>query len=253
MGLRFSSLLLGSAALFVACTTPQGGTDIGNGIVAVQVDLHGFDGRAVPRSLDLASGDRIAQAMIAAEKLELKPGQSCGDEEGEEEGEEGELDVEGPILADLAGEGVVGGPLAFDVDESSFCELGLDLHADEQLGGASVLLRGSRADGVPFEVHSELSERLELESEGAPFTLEKGDAALVLAFDLGAWVEALELASLTAGADGTIMVVKDTGNEAVERALERFEEAVKKSARLVRDGDGDAELDDDEEDEPIAD
>lgn len=100
---------------------------------------------------------------------------------------------------------------------------------------------------------AELSERLELRSAGDPFTLEEGDAALVLAFDLGAWVEALDLASLTAGTDGSIMVAKDTGDDAIEKALERFEEAVKESARLVRDGDGDAELDDDEEDEPIAD
>lgn len=243
-----SAAALAAATLLACTTTPQSGTDIGNGIVAVQVDLQGYDGRAVPRRLDLASGDRIDEAMIAVEKIRLRPGETCGDEEGEEEEEDDdELDVEGPILADLAGEGVVGGPLGFDVEGGSFCELRLDLHAGELLEGASVVLRGARADGVPFEVRSEISESLELRSGDAPFSLTEGDAALVLAFDLAAWIEALDLASLAADPGGTIRIAEDSGDEALEDALDRFEEAVKASAELVRDEDGDADLDDDED------
>lgn len=248
---RFACLALVTA--LVACTTPTGGTDIGNGIVAVQVDLQGYDGRAVPRRLDTITGDRIDEAMIAIERLRLEPGDACADEVEEEEGEEREDDVIGPILADLAGEGVQGGPLGFDVADSAFCELRLDLHASDQLDGAAVRLRGARVDGVPFEVHSEEEGELSLRSRGEPFSLVAGDAAVLLAFDLGAWVEAIDLGSLEPGPDGVIRIAEDSEDDEVQAALERFDEAVRASVRLVRDGDGDAALDAEEQDETLAD
>lgn len=250
---RFACLALVVTAL-VACTTPTGGTDIGNGIVAVQLDLQGYDGRAVPRRLDMVTGDRIDEAMIAIERLRLEPGDACADEaEEEKEAEEREDDVVGPILADLAGEGVQGGPLGFDVAASSFCELRLDLHASDQLDGAAVRLRGARADGVPFVVHSEEEGELSLRSRGEPFSLMAGDAAVLLAFDLGAWVEAIDLGSLEPGPDGVIRIAEDSGDDEVQAALQRFDDAVRASVRVVRDGDGDAVLDAEEQDETLAD
>ena len=228
-----------AAAALVACG-PQGGTDVGNGR-SVKLQLQGYEAppRAGTQSITTASGVTIEGAWVAVDRIRFVPAANCDEPQTE-------IDVEGPFVADLAGPGVLGGPIDFAVASDTFCELRVGFHtleagtepvgAPPALSGASIWVMGKRADGEAFTVTSRLSERLELEAKDAGgFSLAAGDNPLFVAYELASWVDALGLDTLA-----TPIVVDDDQN--ADR-LQPFEDAVKTSIRLLRDDDEDGVLD----------
>lgn len=223
---------------------PQGGTDVGNG-ATVKLQLEAYEGSTLTQSQSITTsgGVRVDAIWMAVDRLRFVPATDC-------EESETEIDVEGPFVADLVDIGVLGGPPEFPVSGDVFCELRVGFReleaasvppgAPPELVGRSIRVVGERADGTPFVVSSKLDERVELESsdEGG-FTLPAGSNPLFIAFEIGSWVDALGLDSLGVGP-----IVVDE-NENGDR-LSDFEDAVKDSIRLLRDGDEDGELDPDE-------
>src|SRR4030095_6144152 len=94
-----------------ACTVPQGGTDVGNGVTGtVELDLRAYE--QLPnqhtQSLPLQDGTRIDELWLGVDPIRLRPGTNCSDGDTE-------VDVKGPLIADLLGEGVLGGRASFPI------------------------------------------------------------------------------------------------------------------------------------------
>jgi len=238
--------LLGLMSALTAC----GGTDVGNGR-SIKLELQGYEDPAFnqAQSLTLESGVLIESLFVNVDRLSFEPAVngSCDDRP-----ELDDVDLPGPVVANLVGEGVLGGAPVLPEQDASLCEFEfryqpLDLGvapagAPAEMEGLSIRMTGERADGTTFVVESRLGEELELEArEGSPFTVGEGTNALLLSFEIGSWVEALTLDGLTGPA-----IIDEEQNQ---DRLERFEEAVKRSARLLRDDDDDGEVDIDERSE----
>lgn len=220
---------------------PQGGTDVGNGrTVTLQLQAYEEAAFAGSQSITTSGGTRIDAAWVAVDRLRFVPATDC-------EEAETEIDVEGPLVADLIGVGVLGGAPQFPVAADTFCEVRVGFHeleagtepasAPPELVGRSIRLEGAREDGTPFTVSSKLSERLELEaSDDGGFSLPMGGNPLFIAFEIGRWVDALDLATL--GPDPIVVDEDDNPDR-----LAAFDDAVKDSIRLLRDGDEDGEID----------
>lgn len=234
---------MSTLAFSVGCG-PQGGTDVGNG-ATVTLQLEAYEEAALTQSQSITTtaGVRVDAIWVAVDRLHFVPATDCDEAETE-------IDVEGPFVADLVGNGVVGGPPEFPVSGDVFCELRVGFReleaelvppgAPPELVGRSIRVIGERADGTPFVVASKLDERIELEaSDEGGFTLPVGRNPLFIAFEIGSWMDALALESLGPGP----ITVDDEQNS---DRLSDFEDAVKDSIRLLRDGDEDGELDPDE-------
>lgn len=232
------SALAALAACAAACSDPQGGTDVGNG-ATVELDLSAYEQPPGPgsQSVDLSSGARVDAIWMAVDRVRLRPGAECLEDDTE-------VDLEGPLVADLAGAGLVGGPASFAVQAGPFCRLRVGFHkleaavpagAPAELAGLSILVLGTRSDGVAFQVRSEINEETELDATNGSFELPAGTSPLFLAHDVGPWIGALALDSL---AGSPVVVDKESNAD----RLAAFEEAVKLSARLFRDQDADGDL-----------
>lgn len=230
----------------VASCGPRGGTDVGNG-ATVSFNLKGFERApsASTKSLKLASGDTIDEVWIAVERLRLTPGTTC--EESNDP-----VQAEGPLVADLLAQGLVGiDPPEAMVKAGDYCRLQLDLHelqADERpsgapadLVGAALLMRGTRADGVPFMVKTKTSVEFRLRAKDTAFHIE-GGVPFIIGFELSSMVASLDLGTLT----GPSIVIDEATN--TDR-LDAFNEALKTSPRLFVDEDEDGDLSSGESDD----
>lgn len=227
--------------------TGCGGTDVGNGR-SIKLELQGYEDPAFTQSqsLTLESGVHIESLFVSVDRISFEPAVngSCADRPELED-----VDLPGPVVANLVGEGVLGGAPVLSDQDAALCEFEFRYQPLEladapegtpaALDGLSLRMTGERADGSAFVVESRLGEELELEArDGVPFGVEEGNNAMLLSFELSTWVEALALDGLT----GPVLINEDENQD----RLERFEEAVKRSARLLRDVDGDGDVDIDE-------
>ncbi len=103
----------------------------------------------------------------------------------------------------------------------------------EDLAGASILIRGTNADGVPFELRDTLEERFRLDG---PYDLD-GDESFLVGFALADWLRAADVAAV---ADEDPVLIDIASRPAV---IEGFRERVSDSADLFRDEGGDGLLD----------
>lgn len=237
--LRFALAL--SALVVAACGTlgPQSGTDVGNG-ATVALNLQGWvdPNRPQKQSLTLSDGARVDELYLVVVDARLQPGASCASSDQE-------VDVKGPLVADLLGGGIVSGRVTFPVTPGPFCRFHLafaKLEKDQvppgtppALVGSSILMRGARADGVPFEVLADFGDEIELEAKNGSFVLPKGTSALILGFEIGSWMDALDLGTL---AGNPIVVSPDVNKD----RLDALHEVVKTSERLFKDQDDDGKL-----------
>lgn len=233
-----------SAGFLVGCGGgPKSGTDVGNGR-EIRLQIRAYE-EATQRSTTLQDGARVDELWMVVGRIRMTPGADC-------DSDDDKVDIEGPVVVDLLGETAPSMPLLIGSESGSFCQLRVAFEkatAEELPAGApaglaeqSVVMRGVRADGTPFEVISDVNDEYSLEAKDGTFELPVGGNPLFLAYELGAWMTALDLDNLTGD---PILVSKDenSGN------LSDFEDAVKGSAKLLRDGDEDGELDADELDE----
>lgn len=131
----------------------------------------------------------------------------------------------------------------FETGVSAYCGVEFDVEPSSAanpaaLEGLGVYVRGTRSDGVPFEVRSELNLSTALSSEtGESF----GTNHLALGFDLATWFEGADVESATE-TDG-VALIDATSNADV---LAAFEANTAAAAALYEDADRDGVLDEDE-------
>jgi hypothetical protein len=227
---------------------PSAGTDVGNGRTGF--NLQGYeqvDGAAAPSTsegITLSTGVVVESLYMVVDKIRLVPGTNCSEDDG------AEFDLAGPLVANLVGAGVFGGVPQFETAVGSFCEFEMDFHrleADDTVPAASpdalvdrsILMYGTTLSGDRFTVESELNEEFKLDAKDGAFTLDASQHSLVLAFEIGSWVASLDLDTLGPGD----IAINSSDNQ---DRLNDFEDAVKRSAKLFRDGDKDGELDENE-------
>jgi hypothetical protein len=238
-------------ALAMTACGPRGGTDVGNG-ATVSFDLSGYEAKtpidttdatgSQKQAITLTTGDTVDEVWIAVERFQLQPGATCSGADTTA------TTYDGPLIVNL----LDGNPMASDkiaIQSGSYCRLRLELHevdatelpagAPQELAGASLLMRGHRADGVPFTVRSRQHVEFRLDAgSGGAFVLE-GDNPLIVGFELGSMVRALDLGPL-----GTLPIVIDDKTN-VDR-LNGLDKALRSAATLFRDEDEDGELGEDE-------
>jgi hypothetical protein len=242
-------LLAACFGLALHACGPKGGTDVGNG-AAVRYNLraYGQSTTAEAPPIVLADGVEVDAVWVVVGSLRLKSGRACSTDEEDGEGEPGEFRYDVPVVANLLTVGVLGERPELDAAAGRYCQLhvgleGLDAAAlpalaPAELVGKSVLIRGRRADGVPFVASTPSPIKLKLEAKASTFEVESGDNAHIVGIELSTVVTALELDAF----DGEGIVIDEGEPEAVRA----FERAVKRSARLFRDDDADGVLSPDE-------
>jgi hypothetical protein len=243
---RTHARILALAALSIAgCSSngPKGGTDVGNG-ATVSINLQAYeDADAGPRSLALADGGRIDELWMVVDRIRLRPGDTCS-------GGDTAIDIRGPLVADLVGDGLIGGPASFPIVPGPFCRFHLGFQkldpqavptgAPADLANLSILVKGARSDGVLFSVEADFGEEFDVDAKSGSFALPAGPSPLLVAFDLASWMTALDLESLS----GSPIVVSPDVNK---DRLDALDTAVQTSEHLFHDENGDGKLSPDEE------
>ncbi len=238
------------SAVVVATGCIGAGTETGNPPRYADVELALAAPDVAPArnglTADPLTGARITEAWISVERVKFVEAERC-DTAGETENH-----FERPIVADLAA-----APVARVIEGlpvTAYCQVLVRLgRADAadgvpaELVGHSVLLRGTRADGTPFQLRSRRQPDADVRNDAAPFPLEEGLNALLLALDAKAWLAAVDLDA--AVVEGGAITIEDDRNEDL---LDAFEGSMARQLSLHEDADGDHDLDDDEA-EPIAD
>jgi hypothetical protein len=237
---RFQKAFIGAAMIVGASFYPGCmGTDVGNPQdVDVELEFAAFD-ELDRRALTLASGVTIDEAWFVFDRIELREAARCEDE--------GDIVSRAPIVANLVAPYQVLGATTFATTAGAYCRLELDLDdiapselptgAPSMLAGHSVYVVGRRADGIAFELRARLGDRLRLDAQARPFTLEGAKAALELGFAANHWFDVSALDAIEA-AEGPIRISDDENEE----VFDGFREALKTSARLFRKGDRETSL-----------
>ena len=240
--LRFA--IIGLLGILAGCG-PRGGTDVGNGIekkpLNVALEVARFDA-SLPttlKSLNLESGVSIEQLYLAIGQVRLAPSSSCDNDDN--------IDLDGPFVVDLTGTGILGETPSFDAIAGTFCKLRVGYlrldpasapnNTPPEILNRSIFVHGTRTDGTPFTIISRRNDIFELHSKSQNgFSLPRGKNLLFLAYDIGTWIEAVDLDEFETD---TIIIDEQTNDD----SLEDFEEAVAASARLFHDADENGVLD----------
>jgi hypothetical protein len=107
-----------------------------------------------------------------------------------------------------------------------------------ELEGHSIMLAGTLADGSPFSVLSKTTPVARLVADSRSFELSVSHSKLLVAFDVAAWLSALDWASATKR-NGAVFV-SASENSAL---LADFEARLASGIAVYRDDDGDGVLD----------
>lgn len=218
------------------------GSHVGNPS-ELTVALTGYDG-AVPGQLTLSSGVTVDEAWVVLGRLRLRSADDCSRRDES-------TNVPAPLAAELVEARLLPGPPELAIDATRYCRVELQFTplGDGELDGApadlvgrSVLVRGARADGVPFELSAAVRDPFRLDAEDDPFEVPEGAAGLVVGFAMDEWLDAATLDAAEVGTrDGAPFVTIDARqNEALHDA---FRDAVRASAGLFPDLDRDGRLD----------
>jgi hypothetical protein len=244
--LSLSLLLVGS------CT----GTEVGNPVADIRVSLtaRSSDAELVIGGGGGDAGTTDASATLTIDELWVSLGdvRFVLDEDCTAQRDLRGL-LEGPFIADLAH---APSPLATDLPRGRYCSVRVsferaaanDAGAPDGLQDHTVLIRGHRADGVPFSIRTRNKPDFVLHGQNEAFRADEAGDALFLAFDAGAWLNGVDLASATPNADGEV-VIEPGGEMAL---LTTFETNLRRSLALFKDGNADGMLADDETETPLA-
>ena len=247
--------LLAFSALMGGCgNSATGGTETGN-TTAVSIRVIGYQSSSLPA---LTVGDlEIDRAVIVLDRLRFRPFSAC--QEGtEDEGAE-EIQIDGPFVVDLLNPSAISGLDDIQMPGGRYCRIELVLKKLESAGpmfNRSVQIEGTREDGTPFLMTTEVDEEFKLENETTGFLIEETDPLSVffIAFDLDRWFDGVDLTDtfieVSSGGGGEpIILINDSKNQNVQ---ELIEENLKRSAELFEDSDDNESLDPEEEDNPLA-
>lgn len=231
--------------LFASCAV----TETGNPPFAAQMALTADSSDPTVATVGNGSGALVVhETWVALGDIRFVRAEVC-DEPGETE-----VDLPGPIVAELVAEPEV---LFFEPGGGDYCRVRVPLERAEaplppgapaELVDHSIVIRGERADRTPFLLASRINREADVRSRTGPFELDEASRAVVLAFDVALWFEGIDLSTAEVGGEGSI-VVDETSNDDV---LDAFEANAEHALRLFRDADEDGALDDDERSELLA-
>ncbi len=217
--------ILACSLLAASCV----GTEVGNPQdenADVSVQFTGVE-QPLPNALTLSSGVRIDEAWLVFSEASVELASQCD--------EDGEIDVEEPFAVELVGGSELPAPNMFTRPKNSYCRFELELDpldaADlpegvpAELANTSVLVRGVRADGTPFELRSTIEDSIEIEGD---FAFDRTEESLLVAFALDRWFVDAGLSDL----EGTPIVIDAENNADV---LEAVGDNIPGSALLIRD------------------
>lgn len=232
---RLGALLV--LALSAGCT----GSHVGNP-AELTLALTGFDGSA-PGALTLGSGIVVDEAWVVLDRVRLRTAEECGRHDET-------TDVPAPLAAELVSGRMLPARPELAARPTTYCRVELQFDdLDEgvlegvppDLAGRSVLVRGARADGVAFELATDVKDSFRLDAEDDPFALPAGATGLLVGFAMDEWLDAAELAGAEVGTrDGAPFVtIDDRANSGLH---DSFRDAVRESARLFRDENRDGQL-----------
>lgn len=184
-------------------------------------------------------GLAVHEAWVSIERLRFVQGEVCD--------VPGEVEIDAPpVVADV----VPGEVVEFPARAGGYCRVRLRFEEAESVPGdappaladRTIVVTGQRADGVPFTIVTDEDFEIDLRVKdgGAPFTLEEGRDALILAFDVAAWLDGVPLDEATV--TGGEILVSEASNPSL---LAAFEANTQRVFDLFEDPDGDGRLDDD--------
>lgn len=101
--------------------------------------------------------------------------------------------------------------------------------------GHTVWVEGTRADGVPFVVRTDLTGDLPLTAVDARFVIDADSPAVFLGFDVAVWLGDIDLAGALPGGDGAVVI--DATTDPTRAAA--FDDDVGRGIQLYRDVDRD--------------
>jgi len=241
VALARSTRVVAALATCVVVGAGCAGTEVGNPVEESQLALTARSSDPDVRLGESdagAAGTTIDDIWVVLGDLRFVEDDDCSSDR------DTRVTVRGPIVAEISqGTELLTALLA----DSQYCRVrvpldratSLDGDVPAELDGHSLLLTGHRADGVPFRIRSRDKRELELRSRGAPFGLGEGSRSMIMAFDAGAWLHGIDLASAVPNAQGEVLI--DQGSE--RALLATFEANLADSLALFRDVDADGALD----------
>ncbi len=208
------------STLLLACAPPEAeGTDTGNAMTVQAGPVSQGRKATAPATIE------AAWAGLADLRFE-----GCDEDDDR-------TDLEGPFVVDLTGLNPLG---VARPTEQSLCALRLDLEpADDDGAGTpveddSLVLEGTRSDGVPFQIRSDRTLSVRIEDDQGALAGDDPERGLLLGFGVDAWLSGLDLDSAEPE-DGWILIDEDTDDD----RLDRFEDNVELTLALLRDDDQD--------------
>lgn len=233
-----------SVGFLVAAAAGCVGTSVGNppGMDSTEVQLGVVGSIDAKKLAHVASGEvTITDAWISLADIGLQDAGLCAKSAGP-------VDYVGPIAANLLTGEVLPEPPTWERSATErYCEMRVDARrADAVIDGApadlveyGVFMRGTRADGTPFELRADIDAELRIgATSNADFALEPGAVGLLLTFDFNQWINA-SLLNQAVVKNGVIHADKIENKSVADSAKQQ----IPGSARLMRDKNRDGQLD----------
>lgn len=232
------------AAVLIGNTACMG-TEVGN-YDPVSLDLTTYssspDGVAVGPTPSTAPV-KVREVWVSIERVRFRAATTCDDPNPR-------TDIEGPIVAELVSGLSMGLPGAIDLAAGRYCRLETTFRRSDTAGGGipaeldghSILVRGQRADGVPFVIASRRTDEARLrarDTQGFPIDMSTG--RLFLAVDVAGWLAGIDLeaSEIIDEGSGPIIRIDDASNADL---LAAFEGNVASVMDLFRDDNSDGVL-----------
>lgn len=223
------------------------GTEVGNpGTVDASIEFTVLP--APPGSLVIAGGVTIDEAWLVLDDFELRRAENCNGAD--------EVELEMPAFVEIISGRELPSPPTLIENSGAFCRLEMKFEppdlspADplpegvpDSIRSHSVLVLGHTANGVPFRIEGEFSDRLRFRTESDdPFLLEDGAHRLFVGFDLHAWFADVDLETAEISSDNTILLSSEDNTQ----LFNTFGNAFGRSPTLFRDANRNGVLEDSE-------